>query len=437
MHQNISKLRNLDHNFMSSLERTGNPKFKDWWSDVRPRLCTVPHHVPLGQGWQLVYGQCVIWDLDSINQSSQQVCHKWLWAQAWSQSWFHIRQLSSGDNSWLENLYKSKTAGSLVLATIQSSWFGSRYSSNPELDRCNGFYHSKTRTVAIGPVLPPKTCQFNLTTLPPIKYLSSDCIATWSVHRLCSVGRSFTSQVQICNSTNIRWVAIRNPQFSRIISGYSTVIQRILVGLQIWNREVKEQLKLHNLCIDHVTIRSELGYLIWAQVLQKLDEPSNGTVVQFHPCQKPTVLYLVQVATTPRHSRSVLWTCLEPNWTVHPGQTLTTGGIPWPVSYTMGPGRIANTSRIRSPNGLRTMIQQCKWYLLSTKSHTQPLRGHWWKWWLRWLALGCSSNGIPTQLVSLYLEPDSSSILRFALLRPNLGSNTVFEYWWYHDMISM
>jgi len=66
----------------------------------------------------------------------------------------------------------------LVLATGPNSRFGSGSGSNPEPDRCNGFYHTKTRTVANGSVLPPKTRHFNLTTLSPIKYLSSDRIVT-------------------------------------------------------------------------------------------------------------------------------------------------------------------------------------------------------------------------------------------------------------------
>jgi hypothetical protein len=36
----------------------------------------------------------------------------------------------------------------------------------------------KTWTIAIGPVLPPKTQDFNLTTLAPFKYLRSDRIVT-------------------------------------------------------------------------------------------------------------------------------------------------------------------------------------------------------------------------------------------------------------------
>jgi len=46
-------------------------------------------------------------------------------------------------------------------------------------------------------------------TLAPIKYLSSDRIMTWSVRKLCSISRSFISRFQICNPTDIRWVAVK------------------------------------------------------------------------------------------------------------------------------------------------------------------------------------------------------------------------------------
>ena len=39
----------------------------------------------------------------------------------------------------------------------------------------------------------------------------------------------------------------------------------MLVGSQIWKWEVKERLKLHNLRIEHVVIRSELKYSIVAR----------------------------------------------------------------------------------------------------------------------------------------------------------------------------
>jgi len=140
----------------------------------------------------------------------------------------------------------------LVLATGPNSRFDSRSGSNPEPDRCNRF--------------PPKTRHFKSPILAPIKYLSSDRILTWSVHRLCSFSPSFPSRSQICDPTSIRWVAIENPHFSAEISPYFTAIQRILAQSQIYQWEAKEGLKLHNLRTDHVTIRSELRYVIGGKV---------------------------------------------------------------------------------------------------------------------------------------------------------------------------
>jgi len=51
------------------------------------------------------------------------------------------------------------------------------------------------------------------------------------------------------------------------ISGYSIATQQILVGSHIWDREAKERVELHNLCTDHVMIRSELKYLIGGKVV--------------------------------------------------------------------------------------------------------------------------------------------------------------------------
>ena len=42
----------------------------------------------------------------------------------------------------------------------------------------NWSYHTKTRPVAIGPVLPPKSRHFNFTIMAPIKYCSFDHITT-------------------------------------------------------------------------------------------------------------------------------------------------------------------------------------------------------------------------------------------------------------------
>ena len=176
-----------------------------------------------------------------------------------------------GRLAWLGILHsKCMCMTYLVLATVPNRRVGSGSGSDPELNRCNGSYHTKTRTVAIGPVLPPKTRHYKSTIFAPIKYLSSDRIVTWSVGKLCSFSPSFTSGSQICGRTNIRRVAIENPGISPEMWCYFTVIQWILVQSQIWHREVKERLKLHNLRTDHIVIRSEIKYLIGAKVAGKV-----------------------------------------------------------------------------------------------------------------------------------------------------------------------
>jgi len=47
------------------------------------------------------------------------------------------------------------------------------------------------------------------TTLATIKYLSFDRIMTWSIRILFSFRRSFTSCIQICNPTDIRWIVVK------------------------------------------------------------------------------------------------------------------------------------------------------------------------------------------------------------------------------------
>jgi len=124
-----------------------------------------------------------------------------------------------------------------------------------EANHCNGFTTWKTQTVAFGLISTSIPGRWKPRFFTPINYLSSDRIVTWSVCRLCSVSRSFTSCFQICNPTNICWVAIENPRISVEICPYFTANQRILVGSQFWKREVKERLKLHNLHICHAVIQ--------------------------------------------------------------------------------------------------------------------------------------------------------------------------------------
>jgi hypothetical protein len=66
----------------------------------------------------------------------------------------------------------------LVLGTGPNSRVGSESGSTRNRTVATGLTTRKTRPTGNGPVLPPKTRHFNITTLPPIKYLSSDCIMT-------------------------------------------------------------------------------------------------------------------------------------------------------------------------------------------------------------------------------------------------------------------
>jgi len=66
----------------------------------------------------------------------------------------------------------------LVLATFPNRQNSSRLRLEQEPNCCNRIYHTKTRTVAMGPVLQPKTWLFNITNLAAIEYLSSDRIVT-------------------------------------------------------------------------------------------------------------------------------------------------------------------------------------------------------------------------------------------------------------------
>ena len=126
--------------------------------------------------------------------------------------------------------------------------------------------HEKPGPLAFGPVstLKPGLCKPRY--LAPIKCLSSDRIMSRSVHRLCRLGRSFNSRFRIGDPTNIGWVANENLLISCIMSLYFTATQWISVKLQMWKREVKDRLVLHNLRTDHVMIRSELKYLTGAKV---------------------------------------------------------------------------------------------------------------------------------------------------------------------------
>ena len=78
--------------------------------------------------------------------------------------------------------YESSPAGGActrgALATVPTPEKDTGLGLRPKPNHCQGFQHPKTQTIAFGPVLPPYTRHLNLTNLPRIKFLSSDCIIT-------------------------------------------------------------------------------------------------------------------------------------------------------------------------------------------------------------------------------------------------------------------
>ena len=125
--------------------------------------------------------------------------------------------------------------------------------------------HEKPGPLPFGPVSTSKPGLCEPRCFAPIKYFSSDRIMTWCICRLCSFSRYLISGFQICDPTNIRWVAIENPWMSVKIYAYFTATRQISARSQFSKQEVKDRLELHNLRIHHVMIRSELEYLIRAK----------------------------------------------------------------------------------------------------------------------------------------------------------------------------
>jgi len=159
---------------------------------------------------------------------------------------------------------------------------------------------------------------------------------TWSVCTLFSFIRSSTSRCQICDWTNIRWVAIENPQISQEFWCYFTAIQQILIQSQIWMWEVEEGMKLHNLRIQCVVIRWDLRHIIWAKGARTVKWNCNPGITRPKNCG-----FMSGLGNNPAKAKWVgFWTGsgTKTNQTKPLVKPRTTGGLP---------GLIANTNRVQ------------------------------------------------------------------------------------------
>jgi len=100
-----------------------------------------------------------------------------------------------------------------------------------------------------------------------IKHRSSHHIRTWSMRRLCSVSHSSTCLCQICDPSDIHWIALTQDHIVSKICGFSIATLWILARSQLWQREVKQRIKLHHVYIGRVPIQSELTSLIGDKIV--------------------------------------------------------------------------------------------------------------------------------------------------------------------------
>jgi len=106
--------------------------------------------------------------------------------------------------------------------------------------------------------------------------------------------------------------------------------QQTFVGSQSWKREVKERLKLHNLRIDRVVIRSELKYLVGPKIVNLKCQLFGG---------KTSALLMVQVCRVVRPVAMVWFQVeLDPEPTQHfgPVANTITGQIVWIKGWLTG-----------------------------------------------------------------------------------------------------
>jgi hypothetical protein len=163
--------------------------------------------------------------------------------------------------------------------------------SNSEPNGCNRFYHKRTQTMGIGPVLPPVTGHFNIASLSGIKYLCSDRITTRSIRQFWCLMRCYTSRFQICDPTNITWVAIQNPQSSLALGIFhcDSTNSGQIANLKSWGGWVHAMAQSTNWPC-HDTTRTNI--FNWRE---RSKNRIVGTAVRFQLSKNPTILAPIQV----------------------------------------------------------------------------------------------------------------------------------------------
>jgi len=85
-------------------------------------------------------------------------------------------QCSNGSAGSCDDTLASNRIPGVMLATVATRQNNPGLWYEQEWERCNGSYHTRTGTIAIGPALLPKSKHFNPTTLSPLRNFNSDRI---------------------------------------------------------------------------------------------------------------------------------------------------------------------------------------------------------------------------------------------------------------------
>ena len=207
----------------------------------------------------------------------------------------------------------------------------------------------------LGRIVPAPRIHFTVpATFTPLQYLRSKPIITWWLCRSCSFSCSCTLNFHICYRTNICSIAVRWHQILSKIHGLSIATQWILVWSQIWQHEVHERLKVHNVRTDHVMVQSELRYLIGAKIVNLKCLVSGGktspfpTALVFHVV-RPVAMVRCRLEPDPEPTRQFGPVANTTHVTLYLSTVELTSGVllsPWQPL----PGSIFSLSLVRPPS---------------------------------------------------------------------------------------